>query len=115
LLRRMYVFPPSCILSVFGQSVTFTATVSRASGSGAPVGTVQFKVDGVNLGTAVTLTGVNTTSASATSVATTALAVGTRVITAEYTPGTGFSASTGTLMGGQVVHKVDPTDTETRL
>ena len=53
--------------STYGQSVTFTATVSRASGSGAPVGTVQFKVDGVNLGTPVTLTGVNTTSASATS------------------------------------------------
>src|SRR4030095_5132115 len=97
--------------STFGQSVTFTATVSRASGSGAPVGTVQFKVDGVNLGTPVTLTSVSTTSASATSVATTTLAVGTRVITAEYTPGTGFSASTGTLTGGQVINKVDPTCT----
>ena len=41
--------------SDFGQSVTFTATVT--SGAGTPTGTVQFKDNGVNLGapgTAVT-------------------------------------------------------------
>ena len=43
--------------------------------------------------------------------ATTTLAVGTRVITAEYTPGTGFSASSGTLTGGQVINKATPTAT----
>ena len=35
--------------SVFGQSVTFTVTVTaNAPGSGTPTGTVQFKVDGAN-------------------------------------------------------------------
>ena len=77
-----------------------------------PSGTVQFKVDGVNLGSSVTLSVVNATSSSATSVATTTLAVGTRqYITAEYAPGTGFTASTGTLTGGQVVNKATPTAT----
>ena len=39
--------------SVFGQSVTFTATVS--SGSGTPTGTVQFKDGAANLGAPVAL------------------------------------------------------------
>jgi hypothetical protein len=39
------------------------------------------------------------------------LAVGTRVITAEYAPGSGFNASSGTLTGGQVVDKATPTAT----
>jgi hypothetical protein len=41
--------------SVYGQSVTFTATVSAASGPNTPAGTVQFSVDGANLGGAVQL------------------------------------------------------------
>jgi Bacterial Ig-like domain (group 3)/Bacterial Ig-like domain (group 1)/Leishmanolysin/Filamin/ABP280 repeat len=44
------------------------------------------------------------TAGSATSPATTSLAVGTRVITAEYAGSTDFGASTGTLAGGQVVN-----------
>jgi len=82
--------------SSFGQSVTFTATVNAtAPGAGTLTGTVQFKVDGVNLGTPVTLTG-----GSATSPATTTLAVGTRVITADYSGDTGFNTSTGTMNQG---------------
>jgi hypothetical protein len=83
--------------SVLGQNVTFTATV--ASGAGTPTGTVQFKVDGVDLGTPVVLDGAG----QATSVGTTTLAVGTRLITVDYAGATDFAASTGTLAGGQVV------------
>ena len=92
--------------STFGQSVTFTATVTRTSGSGTPVGTVQFKVNGMNLGSSVALSVVNATNASATSIAIATLAAGTHVITAEYAPGAGFNSSTGTLAGGQVVNRL---------
>ena len=41
--------------TVFGQSTTFTATVS--SGVGTPTGTVQFVIDGSNAGSPITLSG----------------------------------------------------------
>src|SRR5207244_1041517 len=47
--------------TVFGQPVTFTATVTNASGAaqlGTPTGTVTFVVDGVPQPTNVTLNGV---------------------------------------------------------
>jgi Bacterial Ig-like domain (group 3) len=70
--------------SVFGQQVTFTATVSPTSG---PTGTVQF-FDGVNsLGTAAL-------SGSTASITTSALAVGTHFITASYSGDTTYSGST---------------------
>ena len=46
--------------STYGQSVTFTATVSGEGGP--PTGTVQFKTNGVNFGSAVTLSGGSATS-----------------------------------------------------
>ena len=46
--------PPGTAPSVWGQSVTFTATVA---GGATPTGTVQFKFDGVNLGSPVALSG----------------------------------------------------------
>jgi hypothetical protein len=70
--------------SVFGQQVTFTATVSPTSG---PTGTVQF-FDGVTpLGT-VALSG------SSASLSTAALAVGTHFITASYSGDANFTGST---------------------
>ena len=40
--------------SVYGQSVTFTATVTNTSSTGViPTGSVQFVVDGTNFGAAV--------------------------------------------------------------
>src|SRR5438445_1491768 len=67
--------------SVFGQSVTFTATVSAtAPGTGTPSGTVQFAIDGSNFGSPVTVSG-----GSATSGATSSLSVGNHTITAAFT------------------------------
>ena len=82
--------------SDFGQSVTFTATVTASAGT--PSGTVQFKDNGSNLGTAVSLNGSGVATFSTSS-----LTVGTHTITAEYSGVTGFAASSGTLTGGQVV------------
>jgi titin len=60
--------------SNFGQSVTFTASVSGSN----PTGTVQFRDGGTNLGGPVTL------SAGTAPLATSALAVGSHSITAVY-------------------------------
>src|SRR5205814_505887 len=43
--------------SIYGQSVTFTATVAPASGTTPPTGSVQFVVDGSNFGSSVSLSG----------------------------------------------------------
>src|SRR5262249_34400993 len=85
--------------SDFGQSVTFTATVTSAVGT--PTGTVQFKDNGSNLGGPVTLnaSGVATFTTSS-------LTVGTHPITADYSGDANFLASTGTLAGGQVVKPI---------
>jgi hypothetical protein len=90
--------------TVSGQPVTFTATVTAVPpGAGTPSGTVQFRVDGVNLGSAVTLTG-----GSATSPTTTSLAVGNRAITAIYNGDTNFNTSTSPSLT-QVVNKANTT------
>src|SRR5207245_10371484 len=79
--------------SVFGQSVTFTATVTPNSpGSGTPSGTVQFKIDGADFCSPATLSGGNATSGS-----TTTPAVGGRAITAAHSGDGNFSSSPGTL------------------
>ena len=86
--------------SVFGQGVTFTATVSPvAPGTGTPTGTIQFQVDGVNAGAPVALVA----GAASTTIST--LSVATHAITAIYSGSTDFSGSTGTLAGGQVVNQ----------
>jgi hypothetical protein len=77
--------------SAFGQSVTFTATVTRTSGTGAtPTGKVQFKIDGSGFGSQVTL---SRGTASSSSIAT--LPVGAHSITADYTPDAPFTLSSG--------------------
>jgi hypothetical protein len=86
--------------SAFGQSVTFTATVSGASGT--PTGTVNFRDGGVTIpgcGT-VALSGGGTAGCT-----TAALAVGTRTITAVYS-GSGTYATSTSANLGQVVSKV---------
>jgi large repetitive protein len=91
--------------SLFGQSVTFTATVTPVPpGAGTPTGTVQFKSNGTNLGNAVALSGGSASSAPISS-----LAVGNHSVTAEYIGDSSFNPSSGTVAGGQTVNKANST------
>ena len=75
--------------SVYGQSVTFTATVSPSAASG----TVQFQIDGANFGGAVTLSG-----GKATSGATTSLSIGSHNISAVYSGDGTYGSNTASLV-----------------
>ncbi|HLJ94566.1 MAG TPA: Ig-like domain-containing protein [Gemmataceae bacterium] len=90
--------------SVFGQSVTFTATISvQSPGVGMPTGTVQFQIDGTNSGNPVS---VSTSGGVTTALLSTAgLSVGTHTIRANYSGDTNFASSNGTLSGGQTVNR----------
>jgi hypothetical protein len=70
-----------------GAAVQFKATVTSSSGT--PTGTVQFLVDGANFGSPVTLV-----NGVANSSVTTSLSQGAHSVTAVYSGGTGFNAST---------------------
>ena len=73
--------------SVVGESVTFTATVSPASGSGTPTGTVDF-FDGA------TLLGSATLSGGVATLFTSTLSVGSHPATAVYSGDADYGAST---------------------
>jgi uncharacterized repeat protein (TIGR03803 family) len=79
-----------------GQPVTFTATVTPASGSG-ETGTVQFQVDGASVGSPVALTG--NTAAYTTST----LAGGTHSIVAVYTGDNSFAGSTSPVLTQKIL------------
>jgi len=85
--------------SDFGESVTFTATVT--SGAGTPTGTVQFK-DGAGPITCANAGGQTLSGGVATCQIAT-LSAGPHTITADYSGDTNFNSSSGTLSGGQVV------------
>lgn len=72
--------------SYFGNSVTFTATVSVTSGTGTPTGTVTFKNGATTLSTQTLSSGVATFSTSS-------LSVGTQNITATYNTDGNFAGS----------------------
>src|SRR5262249_8349891 len=91
----------SLATSAFGQSVTFTATVSASSGT--PTGTVQFQIDGVNSGASVSL--VNGSATFSTSSLTSALTAGAHTIAARYSGDANFNPSTGSV--AQTVTKAD--------
>jgi hypothetical protein len=75
--------------SVTGQGVTFTANITAHSpGVGTPTGVVQFSVDGVNLGSPVTLT-----SGSATSPLIANLTPGSHLVLADYQGDSNFSGT----------------------
>ena len=87
--------------SSFGQTVTFTATVSAVPpGSGTPTGTVQFKDGVTNLGSPVALS-----SGTATFI-TSSLSIGVHNITAVYNGDASFMGSTSSLFA-QTVNKDD--------
>ncbi len=87
--------------SVFGQAVTYTATVSPvAPATQTPTGMVTFK-DGANvLGTGPVSGGVATFKTGA-------LSVGSHTITVVYSGDSMFNGSSGTLSSAQVVNKAD--------
>jgi hypothetical protein len=79
--------------SIYGQSVTFTAAVSSASGT--PTGTVKFLNGSANMGTAKLTGGVATLT-------TTFLGAATKSITAVYVGSTSFSGSTSSVLSQAV-------------
>ena len=91
--------------SVYGQPVTFTATVTATSpGSGTPTGTVTFSVGLTVLGTA------SLSSGSASITTSSPLSVGSDTIKASYGGDANFKTSTGT-----VVQTVNQDSTTTSL
>ena len=70
-----------------GTAVTFSVSVTSASGV-QPTGTVQFKVDGTNHGTAVTLSGTGTASTSLT-----ALTTASHTLSATYSGDANYAAA----------------------
>ena len=88
--------------AMFGQSVTFTATITH-TGTGTPTGTVTFKNGGSVLGTA-TLSGGIAKFATAT------LTVATHAITAVYAGTSSFAGSTSPALS-QVVDRANSTTT----
>jgi YVTN family beta-propeller protein len=89
--------------SKYGQSVMLTATVTAvAPGAGIPSGTVQFKQNGANIGSAVSLSATGTASLSVST-----LSAGAITIVAEYSGNQNYDGSAGTLM--QTVSPATPT------
>ena len=74
--------------STYGQSVSFTVTVS--GGGPQPTGTVQFVVDGTDLGSRGDAVGREATSPS-----TTLLGAGSHTVQAEYSGDSNYAANTG--------------------
>src|SRR5207237_1166054 len=88
--------------ALFGQTLSFTATISIGDPSaGTPTGTVQFQIDGSDAGSPVSVsTSGDVTTAS---FSTTSLAVGSHTVTASYSGDDSFAGSSGTLAGPQTV------------
>ena len=73
--------------SIVGQAVTFSATVTPASGAGTPTGTVSFREGATTLGTA-------TLSGGSATFTTSSLPAGSHTVTAVYSGDAGFTGST---------------------
>jgi uncharacterized delta-60 repeat protein len=91
------ILPTSPNPSGFGQMVTFSATVTAASGT--PAGSVFFKRNGVNLTVANLVSGTATTQYQFTP-------TGTHAVTATYSPS--GSAHAESSSAGTVTHVVNP-------
>jgi hypothetical protein len=87
--------------SVFGQSVTFTATIKAAApGSGTPTGTITFMDGSMALGTGA----LNLGSPDTATFTTSTLAVGTHAITAVYGGDSNSTTSTSAVLS-QTINK----------
>ena len=91
-----FVLTSSANPSVYGSSVTFTATLSAVGGGATPAGTIQFMDGATNLGSAVALSSGVATYATAT------LAAATHSITAVYSGDSNYAGSTSSVLS-QVV------------
>ncbi|HLJ95832.1 MAG TPA: Ig-like domain repeat protein [Gemmataceae bacterium] len=88
--------------SAFGQSVSFTATISvQSPGAATPTGTVQFQIDGSNVDSPISVHASGGVISASLSVA--SLAVGTHLVTAIYSGDTNCTSSSGTC--SQVVNE----------
>lgn len=85
--------------STFGENVRFTATVRASSCKGTPTGSVQFSIDGNNVGGARTLNHEGTATYSTTS-----LSGGRHTVIATYS-GSAIFAGSGSAPFTQVVNK----------
>ncbi len=88
----------------YGQSVTFTATVTGSGGT--PTGTVTFLDETSTIGTGTLSGGVATISTST-------LSAGKHTITANYNGDNNFKKSSGKLSGGLTVNQASSTTTVT--
>jgi Bacterial Ig-like domain (group 3) len=112
LLSTMTSLASSINPSTYGRSVTFTASVRSASGSGAPTGSVVFTIDGQSQ-PPTTLSVVDGVDEATVSMA--ALAAGSHTITAAYSGDASFAASAVTTALTQTVNTVSPAATSIRL
>ena len=92
--------------TVYGQSTTFTATVTKPGG-GTPTGTVQFSIDGSPFGAAQNVNGIGVATIN-----TAALSVANHSVTASFTSDSPATLnSDATLAGGQQVNAASTTTT----
>ena len=83
--------------SIYGQSVTFTATVTNTSGAGGvPTGSIEFYDNSTMLGAGTTLSGTETTATSTFAIST--LPEGDYSISAVYTATGNFLNSTSSIL-----------------
>ena len=97
---------PSPSTSTSGQSVTFTATVTPATGAAIPDGSVTFSVDGTALGTSTLSTTDGVTSAS---MLTTTLPVGADSVVASFGGSADFLPSVSTSPASVTVSRAPTT------
>lgn len=95
--------------TVFGQSAVFTATITNASTSATPAGTVTFvdQTTSTTLGT-VSVSGSGNTATAA--IATSSLSVGSHTIAATFNPSSDFTGSSDS-----TIHAVSAADTTTAV
>jgi hypothetical protein len=88
--------------TVFGQTVTFTATVAPLVGSGTPTGTVTFKDGATTLGS-------RTLAGGSATLTTSILAVSAHSMTAVYSGDSAFGGSTSAALGHTVIRATTTT------